>query len=474
MRALLSWMLLLSLSACGIDPQISEPSPPPTEPAATTSRYDNSGLDQDVIASYQALEALMAEAAPDNTVAYFALPSETDYANIPADPQNPITEAKITLGKLIFHETGITAGITSMTNTYSCASCHHAKAGFKAGVAQGIGEGGEGFGMAGEGRRVADGLDLLADVQPIASPTVLNTAYQEVMAWNGQFGHQENGLVNAGLPVEQLMPEGTPKAANQFGLSGLETQVIAGAGVHRLDVSDTSLLNTHPTYTALLAEAFPQGYASLSVAAAKAVAAYERSVLANQAPFQRWLQGDNHAMSPQQVAGARVFFGTGQCVSCHTGPALSSPVGAVADDLFMAIGFGDLDWNRDIIGMVPEDVRRGRGGFTGVAMDNYRFKVPTLYNLKDTSILGHGATFSRIDEVVDYKIAGIPQVANDNLDPRFMPLSLTEQERADLIAFLSDSLYDDNLARYTVDTLPSELCPINNDTQSRTELGCEE
>ena len=75
---------------------------------------------------------------------------------------------------------------------------------------------------------------------------------------------------------------------------------------------------------------------------------------------------------------------------------------------------------------------------------------------------------------MDYKIAGIPQVANNNLDPRFMPLSLTDQERADLIAFLSDSLYDDNLARYTVDSLPSTLCPINNDTPSRAELGCEE
>jgi hypothetical protein len=93
MRTLLSWILLFSLSACGIDPQISASSPPPTEPAAPASRYDNSGLDQNVIASYQALEALMAEAAPDNTVAYFALPSETDYANIPADPQNPIVNS---------------------------------------------------------------------------------------------------------------------------------------------------------------------------------------------------------------------------------------------------------------------------------------------------------------------------------------------------------------------------------------------
>lgn len=474
MRIQLSWMLLLALSACGTDTNNNLPVSSPTEPPPSQSRYDGSGLNEHVIASYQALETLMADAAMDNTVTYYALPLSNDYDNIPSDPQNPITKEKVALGKLIFHETGITAGITDMKNTYSCASCHHAKAGFKAGVAQGIGEGGEGFGQAGESRTVVEGLDQMADVQPIASPTVLNTAYQEVMAWNGQFGNQEDGLVNAGLPVTQLMPDDTPKAANRFGLSGLETQVIAGSDVHRLDVSDTSILQTHPTYTALFEAAFPYGYDSLAIAAAKAVAAYERTVLANQAPFQRWLQGDNHAMSAEQIAGARVFFGTGQCVSCHTGPGLSSPVDAIADNLFMSIGFGDLDLNRDIIGIVPENVRLGRGGFTGIAMDNYRFKVPTLYNLKDTAIFGHGATFSSIEEVVDYKIAGVPQVANANLDHRFMPLLLSEQERADLIAFLSDALYDDNLERYTAQSLPTTLCPINNDTVSRAELGCGE
>ena len=67
-----------------------------------------------------------------------------------------------------------------------------------------------------------------------------------------------------------------------------------------------------------------------------AVAAYERTVLANQAPFQAWLRGNTGALTDRQKAGATVFFGKAGCVSCHTGPALNSMA-------FHAIGMNDLD-----------------------------------------------------------------------------------------------------------------------------------
>jgi cytochrome c peroxidase len=71
--------------------------------------------------------------------------------------------------------------------TYSCASCHHVDAGFQSGLKQGIGEGGLGFGVHGEGRiKNAMYPESELDVQPIRTPTTLNVAYQEVMLWNGQ------------------------------------------------------------------------------------------------------------------------------------------------------------------------------------------------------------------------------------------------------------------------------------------------
>ena len=81
-------------------------------------------------------------------------PLATDFNLIPNDINNPITEAKVALGKLLFHETGLAmnANLEEGMSTYSCASCHHAKAGFQSGILQGIGEGGMGFGINGEGR----------------------------------------------------------------------------------------------------------------------------------------------------------------------------------------------------------------------------------------------------------------------------------------------------------------------------------
>ena len=137
------------------------------------------------------------------------LPDSRDYESIPSDPKNPLSESKILLGKLLFHETAI--GLDPVRSqglqTYSCASCHHANAGFQSGLKQGIGEGGSGFGLFGEGR-VPDNsyISMDLDVQPIRTPTILNTAYQEVMLWNGQFGatgSKRRVLNNFGMQILQ-------------------------------------------------------------------------------------------------------------------------------------------------------------------------------------------------------------------------------------------------------------------------------
>ncbi|MEL6544721.1 MAG: cytochrome-c peroxidase, partial [Myxococcota bacterium] len=231
--------------------------------------------------------------------ASFLLPEETDLANIPADPANPLTAEKVELGQLLYHETGLATAPNdeSRMGTYSCASCHHAAAGFKAGVPQGIADGGEGFGTVGEGRLLRFGLDgtapamspLRPDIQPVASPTTLNVAFQDVMLWNGQFGNASNSAINDGLPPEVLATPGTPKAQNTRGLSGVEIQAVAGLGVHRLEVDNGSVLQTNGEYAALFADAFPSSTDTLEDAA-KAIAAFERTLITNRAPFQRWLR----------------------------------------------------------------------------------------------------------------------------------------------------------------------------------------
>ena len=87
----------------------------------------------------------------------FVLPESSQFDLIPQDPKNPITKEKVALGGFLFHETALSIDAKEPGNkkTFSCASCHHAAAGFQAGTFQGIGEGGVGFGLRGEGRTPA-------------------------------------------------------------------------------------------------------------------------------------------------------------------------------------------------------------------------------------------------------------------------------------------------------------------------------
>ena len=131
------------------------------------------------------------------------------------------------------------------------------------------------------------------DVQPIRSPAVLNTAYQEVMLWNGQFGAIG---VNAG--TEACWTKRTPKETNYLGYAGLETQAIAGLDVHHMGlVKDMA---QQLGYDQLFDPAFPATPDSLrygTVTAGLAIAAYQRNLLASRSPWQRYLRGREAALN---------------------------------------------------------------------------------------------------------------------------------------------------------------------------------
>ncbi len=397
----------------------------------------------------------------------YRLPEAGDYLRIPQDPQNPLTRSKVELGKLLFHEPamGIVPKDPAQRHTYSCASCHLFQLGFQAGRRQGIGEGGQGFGSLGEGRKSLPGFPAhLIDVQQIRAPSVLHVAYQENMLWNGQFGA---GGANVGTEDRWLATN--PTVHNHLGLSGIETQAIAGLETHRLAV-DAYLLDTLG-YRAWFDEAFfnqPEAARGTDFNAAMAIAAYERTLLADQAPWQRWLRGEETAMTDRQKEGALLFFGKAGCDACHTGPALNS-------NSFHALGMEDLT-GPGILGVPNDKIALGRGDFAGDESLNFAFKTPQLYNLRGVDALGHGGTFSSVREVIAYKNAAIPQKTTleaRQLSPQFQPLGLTEAEIFAITAFIEDALYDPNLDRYVPSSLPSGFCFPNNDPVSRQDLGCE-
>lgn len=269
------------------------------------------------------LAQVLDEASSGQGMAAFELPLSTQYGQIPQDPKNPLSEEKIHLGAMLFHETGL--GLNPMhtgnMGNYSCASCHFAAAGFQAGRHQGIGDGGMGFGGNGEGRLLNPMYTpMQPDVQPIRTPAALNIAYQEAVLWNGRLGG-----VGVNVGTEAHWTPGTPIENNNLGYHGTETQAIAAMTVHRLDMSDSIFESLN--YRTLFDEAFPvvptsERYDKLH--AGLAIAAYERSLLPNQAPFQNWLRGATSSMTEQEKQGAILFFGKAGCASCHNGPNLAS------------------------------------------------------------------------------------------------------------------------------------------------------
>lgn len=393
--------------------------------------------------------------APQNQgLKYFSLPDSSDLKHIPADPKNPLTAEKIELGQFLFHETALSINPVNAKHWQhsSCASCHFAQAGFRSNLKQAIGVGGLGWNK--DRHQDSQVFATEVDKQNILTPSALNSAYQKVVLWDGRLG------VTGPNSKEALVQEFD---VNRFGFDGLETQAIDAMNVHHLG---TAAIASIPKYQELFAKAFPdRPYVKAEVEDLKrtgmAIAAYERTLLSNEAPFQEWLKGDEQAMSLQELRGAIVFFRS-SCIHCHTGPNLASQA-------FYSVGFADH----------PDDfsgLNLGRGVITKRARDDFKFKVPQLYNLADSSPHGHGASFNTLRDVVEYFNRGYPQKMaafySGNLSVWFRPLNLTQHQVADLTAFLETGLRDPNLMRYVPESLPSGLCFPNNDPESRKQLHC--
>ena len=405
-------------------------------------------------------------ASPTGELRHYIFPESNDYQNLPnQDPANPVTEAKVKLGNLLFFETGLAQIPKSQEcyETYSCATCHVPTAGFLPGRTQGIADGGFGFGYNGGFRStLSNYADSDLDAQGTRPMNPVNSGYSTVTLWSGLFG--------ATGPNEGTDAHWTGIAeVNHTGYVGLEAQNIEGFKLHRLAINE-KVLDTFG-YRELFDNAFldfPEEERYSPTTSSFAISAFLRSLLANRAPFQEWLKGDNQAMTEDQKKGALLFFGKAKCTNCHKGPALNAME-------FHALGTADL-YEAGGLNTGPDDLRNlGRGMLTGKAEDMYRFKVPQLYNLKDYATFFHGSSKQSLEEVVEFKLRAVsenPNVDDANLSTFFNPITLTEEEKSNLIDFLRNALYDDAFHRYVPESVPSGNCFPNNDPISQEDLGC--
>lgn len=414
------------------------------------------------------LREFVKNSSEDGSTSYYILPAEDDYANIPQDPKNPLTAAKVELGKLMFYDTGLAQDAlnSSGLGTYSCGTCHIPQTGFYPGATQGIADGGVGFGVNGDSRlRNTEYREDEMDVQSARPLSLLNVAFVTNTFWNGQFGATE---INEG--TENVWDQREDTELNHLGFQGVETQNIEGLHVHRISINKP-LLDQYG-YTPLFDEAFAdiaveERYSSMT--ASLAYSAYIRTLFANKAPFQEWLKGDESAMSLDQKKGGILFFGKARCNNCHFRPNLGSLE-------FHALGVNDM-YQTPSFNTAESDRRNlGRGGFTGNSDDNFKFKVPQLYNIIDAQFYFHGSSKRTLDEVIDYKEKAISEnenVSQDVISPKFLPVNLSPEEKDQLLSFLSQGLRDPDLTRYQPENVLSGQCFPNNDFQSRIDLGCE-
>lgn len=290
-----------------------------------------------------------------------AIPQVRRPAPIPAD--NPQTDAKVQLGAQLFFDPRLSAD-----NTISCATCHAPEMAWANHNPTDTGIGGR------TGNR--------------NSGTILDAAYMKYQFWDGRASSlEEQALGPIHNPVE--MGETLDNVVRKL-------QAIPGYRDQFRDVFGTDVTTD---------------------GIAKALAAFERTVISGPSPYDRYLGGDEAALSAAARRGLEVFEGKGRCWLCHSGPMLSN-------QSFHNIG----------VGMDRPSFDRGREDVTKNPADRGAFKTPILRNVALTWPYFHDGSARTLEDVIEvYDDGG---VANPNLDARIRPLRLTEAERRDLRAFL--------------------------------------
>ena len=306
-----------------------------------------------------------------------------------APKDNPMTEEKIELGKMLYFDPRL-AGDSSI----ACAKCHDPEKGFSNGV------------------QMSDAYPGTKHWRHV--PTVLNAAYGSAQFWDGRADT---------LEAQALGPIQAPIEMNQ-NLTHLVEK-----------------LSNIPEYKQRFKKVFNSDVTTENLA--KAIAAFERTIVSKPGRVDKYLTGDKKALTEAEVRGMTLFTGKANCIACHHGPALT-------DSEFHTTGVPEIDALKSESDRVatrhffatdqkfpnPRSVNYdyGRELITKSASDKGKFKVPSLRELKYTAPYMHNGAFETLDEVVEFYSKGGGDLPNK--DPLLKPLKLTEAESADLVSFL--------------------------------------
>ncbi|MEO1447957.1 MAG: cytochrome c peroxidase [Bacteroidota bacterium] len=307
---------------------------------------------------------------PDLTPYELNLPPQFPQPESP--PENALTQQRVALGRALFYDP-----ILSRDSTISCASCH----------------------LLTEG---------LADHNPVSvgihgrkgfrnAPTLLNVAYHPYF------------FVEGGSPSLELQVLGPVENEDEMGFNGAE-----------LD----QRVRHHPVYGPWAERAYGRQMGIYVVV--RALAAFERTLISGDSPWDRYMRGDSAAMSPAAQRGWQLFTSDRlQCRGCHSG-----------------LNFSDYSFRSN--GLYADSPDAGRHRITLDSADLGTFKVPSLRQVALTWPYMHDGSLPTLAVVIDHYDQG--GKGHPNQDPRIQPLGLQPQEKADLLAFLQ-ALTDTSVAK---------------------------
>ena len=358
---------------------------------------------------------------------------------LPIAPAPTFSPELLALGRVLFFEKEL-----SGNRDVSCATCHLPSEAGGDGRTLPRGVGGTGLGPA----------RLAGAIVPRHSPTVLNAHLFDVMFWDGRVRVRQSGqlMTPAGAHVTAAM-----EAVFEPGLEALAAQAMFPPtardemrgllGENEIaDIDDADMtgiwnalvarLVAFPAYTSLFADAYPgtltnelnMGHVGNAIAAFEATAFHHVD-----SPFQAFLLGDNNALSNAQLRGGLDFFGPlARCSECHAGSLFT-------DKDYHNVGMPQLGPGKGHGPLGDDDF--GREGVTGLTVQRYRFRTPTLLNIELGAPYGHAGQFSTLDSMVAHYLDTAPSLMSYNIglhvtDPDLVGTQVANQ--LEVIARLSD------------------------------------
>lgn len=298
-------------------------------------------------------------------------PSAPDATRIPYPGGKIPTAAEIALGHQLFFDPRL-----SSDQTISCATCHDPALGLADGKVRSRGVAGEPL--------------------PRHTPSLYNLAWGTTFFWDGRA---------TSLEEQALDPIRNPKEMN-LPLAELERR-----------------LRDIPGYV----QAFQDVYRKAPSArnAARAIAAFERTLVTTGSPYDHYHSGDVSAMSPEAIRGMQLFHGTARCNTCHSGPNFT-------DQKFHNTGVRGSDTGRAAFDRVGE-----------FRMEPYpffqmrkAFKTPGLRNAALSAPYFHDGSQATLADVIDFYDRGGDDRSDSGLALDIEPLDLSSRDKTDLIAFL--------------------------------------